>query len=341
MYKLHIFNPEHDIALGKDDDSFSLPKAAVVTRKAFAHIPLFWADEGDWILVDNIDTTEERLKAEGIKHNHIRLVCLNDLKYLTKENMPSEVVPWGWDSHIVRTLLKANPLFEGMIPDKNKLLTIRSLSSRAFVATNILKDLIDTDSRLIGEMTVFDGKAEELNTFIKAREASVLKSPWSCSGRGVRFVKSQLTDNELGWCRNILNEQKAIIVEPYYNKVVDFALEFMANRNRSVSCLGMNLFNTEKGFFTNNVIDTADNKRNYIGKFIPISLLDNVTNKIIDITSVLFKGKYDGPFGIDMMIVKTGDGFKLHPCVEMNLRFTMGHVALMQTGAVNRVVNVR
>jgi hypothetical protein len=44
----------------------------------------------------------------------------------------------------------------------------------------------------------------------------------------------------------------------------------------------------------------------------------------------LLKHKYQGPFGVDMMIVgkEDKDGFLLHPCVEINLRRTMGHVAL-------------
>ena len=39
---------------------------------------------------------------------------------------------------------------------------------------------------------------------------------------------------------------------------------------------------------------------------------------------------YEGPLGVDMMIVKCGKGesFYLHPMVEINLRRTMGHVAL-------------
>lgn len=37
------------------------------------------------------------------------------------------------------------------------------------------------------------------------------------------------------------------------------------------------------------------------------------------------KGIYSGPFGIDMMVLNGG---KIHPCVELNLRGTMGHVAL-------------
>ena len=41
-------------------------------------------------------------------------------------------------------------------------------------------------------------------------------------------------------------------------------------------------------------------------------------------------GCYVGPFGVDMMIVRRQEsgGFLLDPCVEINLRRTMGHVAL-------------
>ena len=40
----------------------------------------------------------------------------------------------------------------------------------------------------------------------------------------------------------------------------------------------------------------------------------------------MLAGKYIGPLGVDMMIV--APHFTLHPCVEINLRRTMGHVAL-------------
>ena len=34
------------------------------------------------------------------------------------------------------------------------------------------------------------------------------------------------------------------------------------------------------------------------------------------------------PLGIDMMLIRMGGAVRLHPCVELNLRRTMGHVAL-------------
>jgi hypothetical protein len=62
-----------------------------------------------------------------------------------------------------------------------------------------------------------------------------------------------------------------------------------------------------------------------ISHYVPIELIDNVREMVI---SHLDLSDYEGPFGIDMMIC---DGSLLHPCVEINLRRTMGHVALALT----------
>jgi hypothetical protein len=334
MFKLHVFNPEHDIALGRDNGSFPLSKAVLRIRKAFAHIPVFWAGEGDWILVDDIASAEKTLRTENFMHKSVRLVTLDDLRSLNDDEMPSEIVPWGWDKHIVRTLLKANPKFVRLVPDSKELNTIRELSSRVFVASHILNKLISTDSRLIGEMEVYSGNVEKVNVLLKNRGKTVIKSPWSSSGRGVRFVESKLTENELGWCRKILQEQGAILLEPHYEKKVDFAMEFFIDKSGDVSFLGLNVFSTTNGYFAKNIIDTEENKRKFISKYIPIRLLDRVTERIISTTSDIFRNKYQGPFGVDMMIVKIGKEFRLHPCVELNLRFTMGHVALQKQAAL-------
>ena len=40
---------------------------------------------------------------------------------------------------------------------------------------------------------------------------------------------------------------------------------------------------------------------------------------------------YRGPLGVDMMVVSVDNKLMVHPCVELNLRRTMGHVALALT----------
>ena len=60
-------------------------------------------------------------------------------------------------------------------------------------------------------------------------------------------------------------------------------------------------------------------------RYVSIDLVDAVQQDICTLLAPVLKDKYAGPFGIDMMIVA---GERLHPCVEINLRRTMGHVAL-------------
>ena len=47
-----------------------------------------------------------------------------------------------------------------------------------------------------------------------------------------------------------------------------------------------------------------------------------------EVLSQHIAARYEGPLGVDMMLVKTAQGIMLHPCIEVNLRRTMGYVAL-------------
>ena len=50
--------------------------------------------------------------------------------------------------------------------------------------------------------------------------------------------------------------------------------------------------------------------------------------RIMDIMEPALKDVYSGPFGVDMMIASKNGELELVPCIELNLRRTMGHVAL-------------
>ena len=67
-----------------------------------------------------------------------------------------------------------------------------------------------------------------------------------------------------------------------------------------------------------------------IKRYISEELLMAVREKICSSLGALYKGRYAGPFGVDMMVVRSEANvpFLLNPCVEINLRRTMGHVAL-------------
>ena len=56
--------------------------------------------------------------------------------------------------------------------------------------------------------------------------------------------------------------------------------------------------------------------------------LDSVVEALTDALEDLLGSAYSGCLGVDLLVCRTPEGAALLPCVEMNLRRTMGHVAL-------------
>jgi hypothetical protein len=168
----------------------------------------------------------------------------------------------------------------------------------------------------------------------------VLKAPWSSSGRGLRFVTlDTFTPQVKGWLRHLLEAQGSVMAEPFYDKEKDFGMEFFVTETGEIRYDGLSLFHTANGAYTGNILATESLKREMISRYLSLNLLDTVKEKVKQELKTVFKDKYVGPFGIDMMIVK-GEKFGLHPCVEINLRRTMGHVALSLSPTDDDVVRV-
>ena len=368
---LHIFNPEHDIALAANLSNFTAPHAGRQLRNDLGFLPALWAQEGDRVLVQHEESALKayrrvchRLVKLGIKkieNGELRMEnydmfkggngsgCGNHNSQLStliatphsdqrSENSQLSIAPWGWDRAIRRELERMG-MTASLLPTAEQIEQIRQLSHRR------------TSAQLLPllQMKGTVGEAFECTTIEQVEELHrrygrlVLKAPWSSSGRGVRFCDAERL-NEKGemrnekWARNVIASQGSIMAEPYYNKVRDFGMEFEADAEGRIHYLGLSLFHTVNGAYEGNILATESVKREMISCYIPVSLLDLVKQRIIE---RLHLDGYVGPFGIDMMIVKSiGNGnhnsqlsivncqLGLHPCVEINLRRTMGHVAL-------------
>ena len=121
------------------------------------------------------------------------------------------------------------------------------------------------------------------------------------------------------------------MAEPCYPKVIDFGMEFVAKKDGSIDFAGISLFKTDHAAYAGNVIASEEAKLSYLGQYLSLDKqVDPVVRRICQFFPQLMKGVYEGPFGVDMMVVARPEknGFLLHPCVEINVRRTMGHVAL-------------
>lgn len=339
--KLHVFNPEHDIALAHDDQYFTAPKVARMLREGCGFLPALWAGEDDCVLVGDVVAAEEKLRMACVEVKDVSFITQSDLCYLSKDTV---VEPWGWDSALCFQLAK-HGLPGECLPDDGYLRDVRMLSCRTFSSKvlSILRKEIDSNSTFtIGE-SYYITDIEELVYYIHDLERCVLKEPWSCSGRGVRYVACEPVVNSavrfeplamplLNWAQNIIKQQGGIMLEPYYNNVKDFGMEFLCNA-AGVEYQGLSVFSTESGFYHGNIVASEDFKLQMLSQWITAERLLMVKKAIKDILSEEMGNRYCGPFGVDMMIVKSDDGsIRLHPMVETNVRRTMGHVALSLFG---------
>lgn len=340
--KIHIFNPEHDISLASNLERFTAPHAARKLRNDLGFLPVIWAGVDDVVIVDDLGAAKEGMRRIGLHPEGIVADSSEFpeiLEYGSKNRV--EVCPWGWDAP-VRTELKAMGIPVEALPTMGKVNGIRLLSSRAWVAEHLLKSLRGIDMTT-GEAYAFDN-LESVKDFLHKHGQIVLKAPWSSSGRGVRYVSDAednsnnthgLTPQLEGWINNIVLRQGCIMAEPYYNKVCDFGMEFYAHSQCEIEYRGLSLFQTVNGAYTGNILDKEDHKEMLLTRMVPQGLLHEIKAKVIETLGKEFSGKYEGPFGIDMMVVKANgsdcEDVLVNPCVEMNLRMTMGHVAIALT----------
>lgn len=329
---LHVFNPEHDLALAANLRNFTAPHAGRQLRADLGYIPALWAAADDYVLVENVEDAEWHFR---------KLVRRPFGRFVAKEQIGSldisGVETWGWDLAI-RSFLKRHGVAERLLPSERQIETIRELSHRRIgwhVLTQLQGEGITGTSEVVESVSLVREAIERMGRV-------VVKAPWSSSGRGVMFFENSLKKSDEGWLRNVIACQGGVMVEPYYNKVKDLGMEFESDGNGRVKYLGLSLFDTSNGAYTGNVLADEEAKEEILIRYVSVDLLDSVRQKIVSLSGMLFNRKYQGPFGVDMMIVARDDqnGFMLHPCVEINLRRTMGHVALSLTPYTNGLPKV-
>ena len=229
MATLHIFNPEHDIALAANLSNFTSPHAGRQLRHDLGWLPALWASEG-YVLVEDVEAAAR----DFARVMHRQFDGFVDKHQLVKLDI-DHVEPWGWDlalrSFLVRYGVKAVPTVE-------EIGVIRDLSHRKY-AVELLRAL--TCDGTIGYSWRADLMAE-VRQALQDHQHIVVKAPWSSSGRGVRFIDKTLDEYQRRWIKNVIASQGSVVIETYCNKVKDFGMEFESDDHGHVRYLGLSLF---------------------------------------------------------------------------------------------------
>lgn len=316
--EIYLFNPENDMALANFTPYYKAPSEIIRMANDLSVLPAWYAPEGSTIKVDSLSRVSlwrEQCQASDF---------LPDVIWSAEwENMPYK--PWGWSPSLLYTLRKAGVNDSFLLSDM-QMGQIRVLSGRQ-CCVKILESFSCMDGLCGKAMTC--NSMTQVKKYITSLERCVLKAPWSGSGRGIMYVSSkEWNDSAEGWVSRVLRVQGEIMVEPLYNKVCDFAMEFYADGNGSVSFVGYSLFDTDAhGNYKGNFLLSDGQIKKILSQYIPDEVFDNVCRTMEESLASLLNKDYCGFLGVDMMIC-LGDGrYLLHPCVEINLRMNMGVVS--------------
>lgn len=327
---IYIFNPETDYALALGRKNYSPPSSIVELRKSMALFPATFASPRDSILILD-DLSDQQLQASDhyatAADKGIGIIRLNEISfYLSENNSGSDNVkflPWGWNHTLRRTLLNAgvNSIFLKSEEETDK---IRELSHRR---TTIPFQKILSDKLPGIEISVaneFTDSADAIE-FCNLHPGAYFKAPWSSSGRGV-INSSDMTSKEIqAWINGCIKRQGSIIGEIGKQRTGDFATEWKCSQGKA-EFLGLSVFKTSpQGRYQGNVAGSQDTLWQIISNHTGYWGQEVIEAQKYAIESII-SPYYDGPLGIDMFSTTEGE---LNPCVEINLRHTMGLATLL------------
>lgn len=322
---LHIFNPEHDLALAVGSGPYSPPAKVVELKKEMALLPAYFAGDSDFILIPDY-LEEETLKDspyfDNIRLKHLNIIKDKDIPYLAEKI--SKILPWGWD-HAIRNELIQSGISTSMLPSEQQIEGIRNLSHRRTIIPfrESISSILGIEEK-ITPVELFS--VEEVNLFLEKHPLSFFKAPWSSSGRGI-VVSDHITHKGLmEWSHGIIRRQGSIIAEPTWKRRLDFATEWII-KDKDPIFIGYSVFETSsRGKYHGNIKATQKDLLRIIQQEAP-SFNSEAIEAQRKALEIHVAPTYSGPLGIDMLSDTSGD---INYCVEINLRLTMGIIEILK-----------
>ena len=311
MASLLIYNPENDTALAAGKRFFTPAKEPRRLAADGSFLPMWWAEKGDFILTER-ENLPEMLNMRN------RFSLSGDLFQPSDIKDISNIKPWGWSDYIKEKCLKLG-LKEEILPSDIQLETWRRFSHR--------KTTVEVHKRLKTESSLCPKEVFTLGDTMKLIETmngdAVIKQPWSSSGRGVFYSKNMSRRQLETVIAGFINKQGSVLIEKRRDRLKDFALLYYCSETE-VAFKGISYFITSStGEYAGNLVDKNAVLIDRIGHDIT-----NIAERLRLALQSIFLPSYQGWLGVDMMVERLKDGKEsIVPCVEINVRMTMGVVA--------------
>lgn len=319
MRKSHLFFPENDLALASNLVNYTPPRMARALHISGDTLPMWYGDDGDVFLCGGVNDRWFNLMSKTFNlHTDVYPHKPDGLR----------PCPWGWSLASRREFLFAGFSLD-QLPSDTDIGAMRMLSHRrsSVIISHALADALSGMSLVTSPVEAVDS-AGAMVAIERFDGDAVIKSPWSNAGRGIAFTHGFTEGSLIKRINDTISAYGSVLVEPRFDKVVDFAMLFDAHENGAVTYVGLSLFEAdERGAYTRNIVAGDGILAGIIGQYVPEESLDKISHALTHILTELLDGRYCGLLGIDMLVAETEGSYIIDPCVELNLRNTMGHVA--------------
>jgi hypothetical protein len=166
---------------------------------------------------------------------------------------------------------------------------------------------------------------------------AVLKSPWGTSGRrNMRLLPHEPSEKQRTWMKRVIDGQGALVIEPHFDRVLDLSYQFRVELDGGLTGLGLTRTMTDesgrfRGVFVGRALEglEAQTRDFFFRGGEESDWIERALHAVAERCAVACAELgYQGPAGIDAMIVRDGQRLLLRPLVELNVRRTMGQFGL-------------
>ncbi len=327
---LHYYNPGHETVLLEGKANYTPTKNVKKMIHDLSLLPIWYANPEDYVYVDELHSP--RFISLLPKEIQPKVTILTEELIRKKaSSLPKmNAFPWGISPQSIQLYnqLKEDGLDIDVPLWKDEYIQLTKRQTAA-------KCLQDIQSLLpefqFPSPPVFFSELSDIESYLlKKPGAFLLKTPLSSSGRGLHWLETNsLNEKDRNWINGALKKQKTISMEPSLNKYSDFAMEFYSDGHGNVSYQGLSLFGTNKrGAYKGNEVATQKELWSILTRVTPLDQLLDIQNAMTQTLQTYYAQHYAGYIGVDMMTYCIGNEYFIHPCVEINMRYTMGMVII-------------
>lgn len=291
--KVHFFNPGYEASILRGAAHYTPPKMVRRLRADLQVLPIYFAEDGEGgegILITH------NLPAEWM---HPRMT-----EHLVAG---AELLPWGWGDEL-------KGLFPSIVlPYTSAEMAHFASRERGVELWHKVYEKSPKSFRYAPPRKVAPSLSLKLSP-----GKWVLKEDYTSSGRGIEILDSSDVDmTEVLRTKQLKSPQKSLFIEPYYEIIYELGFEYRRQAGK-VTYLGYHRAITQKSQYVGS----------YLGAKSPGVAVEVYAELVRQALEAMELYNYEGIIGVDTALYQGMEILQLVPCLEVNIRPTMGYVAL-------------